>query len=333
MTAYMVYGTKPKINATKVAKFLEAMETAEPSIQKMIDQLQDASYPYLKANSESGKNQRFKGDERQSINKLLSTKHGMTAEAYVTDMLSALIESKNFDIINALPGTVQDVSRNTKTSISDSSFSVNILGETVSLGVDIKATSAKKKNNKIKYKRGEFVKPITEIFNMINQKTASTMMYLIANSYYFKNATGENSFDRFIGAGREIYPILNAIRALYALLPPDQAVATDVKAVSSIVKTDDRFVVIIDGVVFLMTEFLDAIEKEVLKGGQGEKSIRNLENNLTTILDAYNTKVGGVSKKLYKDKLDLLSSKFKKINQRQGAGAYKALYNDLVKGA
>ena len=330
----MVYGTKPKTNATKVAKFLEAMKTAEPSIQKMIDQLQVASYPYLKANSEPGKNQRFKGDERQSINKLLSTKHGMTAEGYVTDMLSALIESKNFDIINALPGTVQDVSRkNTKTSISDSSFSVNILGETVSLGVDIKATSGKKKNNNIKYTRGEFVKPMKEIFAMINKKTASTMMYLIANSFYFKNATGDDSFYRFVGDGREIYSILNAIRAIYALIPPEQAVATDVKGVSSIVKTDDRFVVIIDGVVFLMTEFLDAIEEEVLKGDEGEKKIRMLEQNLTTILNAYKTEVGGVNKKLYKDKLNLLSSKFKKINQRQGAGAYKALYNDLVKGA
>jgi hypothetical protein len=328
-TNYLVYGTPMKKNNKDVKKFLSELEKAEPSIKKIMSGLQVLSFPSLKEASKTSNKK--KGDPRSSIFSLIATKHGIGAEAYITDLLSALIDSKQLQIINALPG-VEDVSSDTAGSISDSRFTVQLNKKVMSLGADIKATSSKKKTpGSLKYTRGEFTKNMSEIFEMLDSNTATTMMYLIANSFFYKNKTEENSFERFIGKGREIYALLNAFRALYALIPPNQIVATKIEDVNSIAKTDDRFVVIIDGVVFLMSEFLSAIREQVLEGGRGGNApIGNVEKNLTAILNAYSSGVGGVQNKLYQDKKDLLNKRFKTVAKRKGTAAYKELYNTLV---
>jgi hypothetical protein len=328
-TAFMVYGKKPRGGlSARAESFFQLLEKAEPSVKKVMQRLQIISYPNIKEQSKKNN----KGDARKDVFSLVSTNHGFGAEAYVTDLLSSMINTGQFNIINAV-GNAFDISKDTTGSISDTAFNVTINNTTMRLGVDIKATSSKNIiPGKLKYKRGEFGKKMSEIFEMLDNKTATIMMYLIANSYFFRGQTEEDSYEKYIGTGREIYTLLNAFRALYALLPPGQAVAANAADVGNMVKTDDRFVVIIDGTVYLMTEFLNEVSDYVLqgiRGGKGE-NIALLEDNLKTILDNFNTAVGGVSNQLYTDKLNTLNKKFKSVSSRKGAKAYSTLYNDLI---
>jgi hypothetical protein len=301
----MVYGGDLKDYNKDVHKFMEQALKAQPSIEKILNQLRSSAYPFLKEASQKTKSEA--GDPRQSALAFIATKHGFGAEAYVTDLLSRMTDAKQMELIRAIG--VMDVSTKTAQSISDSAFTIGVdITGAKTLGIDIKATSSKKTTpGYIKYTRGTFTRKMSEIFDVLDNQTAKMLMYLIANSFFYQDQTGENSYARYITQqNSEIYELLNAFRALLALIPSGQAVPTTIKGVGRMAKTDDRFVIIIDGVVFLMTQFLEAVRRQVLLGERGEGSPisrKTLQANLNGILNSFNSTVGGVKTKLYEDKV------------------------------
>jgi hypothetical protein len=316
-------------HSQSVQKFFEKAKEAQPHIATMQKELQVLAFPFIKSTREDGKKK--PGDPRASIRGMIHQRNGFMAEPFVTDLFQRMIDTGAINIASS----ISDVStKDVPTKISDSEFIVSTFIKQVrTLGVDIKTSTARQAvPGTVKYTRGQFTRKFSDIFNMLDSQTAKVMAYLISNSFFFQDIE-PNYFKEYLEKqNSEIYQILNAVRALLALLPSGQAVPNDLKNIKDITKQDDRFIVVINEEGFLMTDFLKAVQSEVLEGSRGEGTIgkKFMQDSLTGILTSFDSQAQGVKTGLYTNKLQKLQKSFKSKAERAKSG-YQTLYNSLIK--
>lgn len=163
----------------------------------------------------------------------------------------------------------------------------NKYNEKFTLGLDLKFTT----QDATVYKRGKNKKSFNEIAGLIPEPLSGQMMYLLANSYYQKDAA-KNTYDNLIGSdgNKELYTLINVVRGLYGLLPASAVDFTKIDRIEDFVKRDTRMYILVNNNIVAMTSFLEQVKPVVLKGEKADKSVVDLRKSLADILNKFDAK-------------------------------------------
>lgn len=144
----------------------------------------------------------------------------------------------------------------------------NEYGQDFVMGIDMKYSSSSART----YSRGANIKSMNEIIDLFPSQTlAKEMMYLLANSYYHNDTNTYNDIIGTSGSGgeKELFKLINMVRALYGLLPASAVNFTNLNDIGAFVKDDKRFFIVVNENVILMTAFLGQVQNLVEEGKQG----------------------------------------------------------------
>lgn len=208
----------------------------------------------------------------------------------------------------------------------------NEYGQDFVMGIDMKYSSSSART----YSRGANIKSMNEIIDLFPSQTlAKEMMYLLANSYYHNDTNTYNDIIGTSGSGgeKELFKLINMVRALYGLLPASAVNFTNLNDIGAFVKDDKRFFIVVNENVILMTAFLGQVQNLVEEGKQGVgANIRGLRTGnandsnkgIETILqswDASHNIRDGANKKgqLYNEKLRIIGL-YRKAQQFKRSG-------------
>ena len=203
--------------------------------------------------------------------------------------------------------------------------------EPMKIGIDVKYIYNRSGNMR-RYSRGWNKKKVSEVFQYMPKKDLNTMIYLLANSYFFKSDAERDWYGELMNTRSEysIPGLLATFSALYAALPAkfgsSSKEGVSLRSLKSEIKTDTRTIVAIDSEFILMTSFLNKIRGDIIKGGRkGKNNLKGYDVFIKEVLDGWNTKANGIKGKssgLYKDKIDKLMTS-KQLKTRKGYSVLK----------
>ena len=182
MTDKLLRGNSIQSDITELLKAKEVLEKEIKMIQEAIAAL------------EKGVLTKEHNAIRQSaIGKELGKVFGLFNELVVTEAAAEYAAGAIEEISKQFGRTMESVTvldtgkKNVKSDISDGQVIMQAKGEKpFEIGIDVKYHFARYKNSMRTYKRGLNVKKVSEIFNFMSNKDVKIMMYLLVNSYYFK---------------------------------------------------------------------------------------------------------------------------------------------------
>lgn len=165
----------------------------------------------------------------------------------------------------------------------------------------------------------------------MSRKDLNKMIYLLANSYFFKSDSERNWYQELMNTRTDysIPGLLATFSALYAALPSKFGSSSkggvSLSRLSSEITTDTRTIVAIDAEFILMTSFLGKIQKQITEGGRrGKNNLIGYDVFIKEALDGWDTAAKGIKGKssgLYKDKIDRLMTS----NQLKSRTGYSVL--------
>lgn len=206
-------------------------------------------------------------------------------------------------------------------------------GEKMVIGIDAKKYYENESSKEYKYGRGGIVKKPFELTpNIISLEKFSTMLYLIANSYFYQRST----FDQLLGEPGngtvgELYKVINWLRGIYGLLPASPIDFSSVNTYDNVgdyIKQDTRTFVILNDKLLLMTDFLDKVGDQAVQGEKFRNTVIRLSKNLTTILDDFDNS-HSLKINLKKSKKDFLKGRGAPKFWEQSSADALSYYNQL----
>lgn len=287
---------------------------------------------------------KYSSVRQSSIGKELGKAFGLFNELIVTEAAAEYAVGAIDEISSQFGRTMESITvldtgkKDVKSDVSDGKVVMQVKGEEpFDIGIDVKYHFARYKNSMRTYRRGLNQKKVNEVFNFMKPTDVKIMVYLLVNSYYFKEDSTVDFYDRFMNRRSQdsLYGLLKIFSALYAALPSKMGSDVPLSNLATEIKTDTRAIVAIDGIFILMTTFLENIEEQITKGGSASKtSLTDLDTFITTVLDGWNSAegiTGGKESKLYKKKIDHLLSK-EKIASNKGYNILKAEITNKITG-
>lgn len=254
-------------------------------IKSFLNAIRDGLQPGLKGG----------GWRQGGIALALSRSLGKNEEIIVEQVIDQMIASGTDNILKNLQSVMIEQVGESKTKTQDITDTklraVNKRGETFEIGLDVKFNMYSDGKGR-EYKRGANVKEVKDVIKEAGSpKDMATFMYLIVNSYYFKNSPelSKDWYAEYIATGgRKFFNLLNTMVALYGLLPTNIKITGSIKTIYGQITKDKRIFIIVDGKAMLMTDFLNRIGFLITNSSRQGKPIAGLQKNLEEIIGSWN---------------------------------------------
>lgn len=320
------------LNGQSISSELEELITTNEKIKTDVK----AVLAVLEA-FERGAISKEKGLRLTDIAKQLAIAFGLLNEKVVADAAREAVGKGNSKVAQLTKEVLEVGSLQSSADVSDNKVILDIGGTSFDIGIDIKYHFSKRGKNMRTYRRGPNKnKKMIHIFDYISpKKEVNKMMYLLVNSYFFKDDDiTTNWYNQLMSRNTpySIYGLIAAFNGLYAAMPAKMGTDDDssLHNFSEAIKTDTRIILAMDNYFMLMSVFLENIKEQILAGsGKGKDTIDNIDTFIKETLDNWDSNngiKGNKQSKLYHKKIAYLITKgVKKSNT-----GYNILRKDIT---